>query len=227
MRFSSFKFASLTPFIIFAFTSATPSLQRSFAGCNVSQAVIPIGQSGLTVAPAGQKPINIALGVGTQNYTCSASGTFASIGAVATLFDASCIFEVIDDLTIKTITPLEIAIDILQTALGKSPTILGHHFFIDNPTGAVGVSPTFDFRSNSERGNPEAFVVTSKSEDVKSPNNPTHNVDWLQLIAIPGQGELASTIYRILTLGGQPPASCAPGCAPITVPYAANYWFFK
>lgn len=130
-----------------------------------------------------------------------------SIGALATLFDASCIVDLIEYCTSGTNTPVETTINVLQAALGKSPLILGHHYFINNPTGAAGVSPTFDFRADSEKGNPEAFVVTSKTEDVKSPVDPTQNVDWLQLTAIPGNGELASTVYRIFTLGGQPAAS--------------------
>ncbi|GJJ10925.1 hypothetical protein Clacol_005154 [Clathrus columnatus] len=219
--FSS-KTASLTLLSVLGFTIGTPLLQRAFTGCDVSQAVIPIGQTGLTPPPAGQVPIHIALGVGTQNYSCSTSGTFTSIGALATLFDASCVFEIIDYIASGE-TGGEITIAALKAALGYSPLVLGHHYFINNPTGAAGISPTFDFRADSEKGNPEAFVVTSKTEDVPSPVDPTDNVDWLQLTAIPGQGELASTVYRILTVGGQPPTSCTPGSAPITVPYAASY----
>ncbi|KIJ28773.1 hypothetical protein M422DRAFT_269898 [Sphaerobolus stellatus SS14] len=99
--------------------------------------------------------------------------------------------------------------------------------FTDNIVGLEGVSPVFDFRADSEKGNPNAFVVLSKTGDVPAPVDPTFNIDWLSLTAILGEGSLATTIDRITTLGGQPPKLCTPGSAPIAVPYAATYWFYK
>ena len=48
------------------------------SGCDVSTAVIdlPSNQTELAV-PSGEVPTYIALGIGVQNYTCSATGTFA------------------------------------------------------------------------------------------------------------------------------------------------------
>ncbi|KAF8577686.1 hypothetical protein K439DRAFT_1639485 [Ramaria rubella] len=211
-------------FSCFLGLSKASPLARAFTGCDVSNDIIPL-PSGLT-APTDAKPIFIAVGLGTQNYSCNAAGTFTSIGAVATLLDASCVFNIISAIANKD-SEASIAIDAVTAALGSSPLVLGHHYFVDNPTGAAGVSPTFDFRADSEKGNPNAFVITAKTGDIPAPTNPTTNVDWLSLAAIPGQGELASNVFRIFTLGGQPPSSCTPGSAPITVPYAANYWFFK
>lgn len=94
----------------------------------------------------------------------------------------------------------------LRATNASGPLILGHHYFVNNPTGAAGVSPAFDFRANSEMGNPNAFVITSKVGDV-APQNPSVSVDWLELAAIPGHGDLATNVFRILTLGGQPPQS--------------------
>jgi hypothetical protein len=123
--------------------------------------------------------------------------------------------------------------------------LLGHHYFVTTP-GGTGVSPTFDFRADSEKGNPNAFVISAKAGDILAPQDPKTNVDWLELKAIAGQGALAKYVFRILTIGGQPPASvrsftcpiqchfvwleiplqCTPGSAPIAVPYAANYCAF-
>jgi Protein of unknown function (DUF3455) len=96
----------------------------------------------------------------------------------------------------------------MRAALGPSPLVLGHHYFVKNPTpGGTGVSPTFDFRADSQKGNPNAFVIASKVGDITSPVDPTTNVDWLELKAIDGQGSLAKYVFRILTVSGQPPSS--------------------
>lgn len=86
--------------------------------------------------------------------------------------------------------------------------MLGQHYFIPNPSGGTGLSPKWDFTSASEKGNPEAFVVGARQGDLPDPNgDPAVNIDWLQLSAVSGQGELATTIFRIQTRGGQPPTT--------------------
>jgi len=208
---------------------AAPAAQAP-TGCDVSQDVIPVpaGQS-ILIAPANEKPIYIAAGIGTQNYSCDTTGTYTSIGAVAILYDVSCVYNAINAIGghggASSATTAIIAK--VQSALGSSPLVLGHHYFVTNPTGAAGTSPKFDFTSDSQSGNPDAFVVTAKTAGIPAPHNPTINVDWLELAAIPGQGDLAKHVFRIFTVGGQPPASCTPGSLPIEVPYIANYWFFK
>lgn len=84
------------------------SIGTRSSGCSVAgaQLNLPANQTAITV-PSGS-PIYIALGFGTQvcfsfislwlkyvmtrlqNYTCGTTGTFASAGAVAQLFDLSC-----------------------------------------------------------------------------------------------------------------------------------------
>jgi len=222
---------SLTTFILLSTSilgavKAAPA-SRGSKSCEVCSDVIPLpsGQTALT-NPTDAKPIYVAAGFGTQNYSCSAAGTYTSIGAVAELYDASCIYNAIASIASKKYSA-EAAIVAVKAALGYQPKLLGHHYFVNNPTGAAGVSPKFDFTSDSEKGDPNAYVVTAKTGDIPAPQNPTTNVDWLELKAISGQGDLAEYVFRILTLGGQPPSSCTPGSAPIAVPYAANYWFFK
>jgi hypothetical protein len=51
---------------------------------------LPANQTALAV-PAGEKTSFAALGRGVQNYTCSAAGNWTSVGAVAQLFDISCL----------------------------------------------------------------------------------------------------------------------------------------
>lgn len=52
-------------------------------------------------------------------------------------------------------------------------------------------------------------MVAGGAVNLKSPDDPTVDVDWLRLSALqfPGQGELAQTVFRVETAGGQPPSS--------------------
>ena len=91
--------------------------------------------------------------------------------------------------------------------LNHDPKVLGQHYFVPNPKPAAGspaVSPVWDFTSDSEKGNPDAFVLAAKAGDIPAPTG-KNDVDWLQLKNV--EGELADTVYRTDTKGGQPPAS--------------------
>jgi hypothetical protein len=90
-----------------------------------------LSQPSHTLAPpsADLALVMVALGKGTQNYTCGANLTAApaAIGAVAQLFDASC--AMVNDPTAGT------------KALGmieESAKSVGAHFFVD------GTTPDFD-----------------------------------------------------------------------------------
>ncbi|KAL0061861.1 hypothetical protein AAF712_011303 [Marasmius tenuissimus] len=173
--------------------------------CDVSKVNVPVGSLPDQTAPTA----HIAFGMGTQNYTCSSAGTYASAGAVASLFDMSCSHP-------KTAgaTP----------AIDPNGGLVGHHYFVTNPVNAsAGISPEWDFTSSFENAN--AFVIATRVAGVPALSSPTSNVDWLKLSGVSGQGGFASEIYRTHTFGGQPPSSCTPGSAPITVAYTAFYWF--
>ena len=130
-----------------------------------------------------------------------------SIGAVAELFDASCFFQEFPLATNTIFTETEAQ---MRSALGSHPLVLGRHYFVKNPTpGGSGVVPTFDFRADSQTGNPDAYVIATKIGDIPSPFRPSVNIDWLELKGISGQGTLAKFAFRILTSGGQPPLSAS------------------
>jgi hypothetical protein len=161
------------------------------------------------------------LGVGVQNYTCSAAGTYTSVGAVAKLFDISCllntpIFPKIQDELFK--LPPRVRDGILAAA-SRTPLYSGDHYFITNPVTGTGISPKFAQKANGGA----SFTVLGKKGGVKAPD--TTNVDWLQLSSI--AGDWATTVFRVDTKAGQPPASCTTGTPDISVAYAAKYWFFK
>jgi hypothetical protein len=84
------------------------------------------------------------------------------------------------------------------------------HFFVTSPSG-TGLSPEWDFTSVT--GNPNDFVIGAKVGDIPDPTgDPAFNIDWLALNAV--EGQLASQIFRIDTVGGQPPASVCLSIAP-------------
>lgn len=139
--------------------------------------------------------------------------TFRSTGAVAELFDISCLpkstFDAIADLAFDTwkYAPSVItALDLVNTLAPLKPVfVLGQHYFIINPLTGSGLSPKWDFTSASEAGHADAFVVGAKTGDVPAPSDADANVDWLSLKGV--EGDLASAVYRMDTRGGQPPTS--------------------
>jgi hypothetical protein len=113
---------------------------------------------------------------------------------------------------------------------------------VTSPSG-TGISPIWDFTSSgSFAGNANAYVIGAKVGDIPAPTSPTTNVDWLALNGV--QGALASKIFRIDTVSGQPPTSvrtlsfilfehriepdlqCVAGSAPISVKYTAKYYLY-
>jgi len=206
---------------------AAPSKDNNCHGaCTVpaSAFILPAGLPALTSAPR-----YTAVGVGMQNYTC-ASGKYSSIGAVARLFDASCLYGKPEFLTIENDTyniwnqrPDYYPQDTdMANQFKKDFNIdpIGNHYFAYlNGT----LSPVFDFTSTGRtKGNPNAIFFGKKIADVPSPDG-SLNVDWLALQNVSGQ--LSTMVYRIKTVKGQPPATCTPGSPNITVKYAAQYLF--
>ncbi|KAF8914680.1 hypothetical protein CPB85DRAFT_1375454 [Mucidula mucida] len=182
-------------------------------------AAFPQQGSSLT-APTGA-PKFVGLGVGTQNYTCADTGAYASAGAVATLYDISCIvdtpmYDSISDIAIDLWTSgSPNPGDVCKNSRINAPTVLGQHYFITNPVTGSGISPMWNFGSAGS-------VVAAKTGNMAAPTG-SNDVDWLALNAVEGQGTLASQIFRVDTREGQPPASCEVGSDPITVKYTALY----
>lgn len=138
------------------------------------------------------------------------------MGALAELFDASCLYgqSGFTDLSTtafkawnaSTATDVYDSGAVMSAAhVMKSPSILGQHYYITNPVTGTGLSPKWDFTSNAFAGNPAAYVVGSKVVDDPAPTNSAVNIDWIYLTNL--TGILANEVYRIDTQGGQPPAS--------------------
>ncbi|KAJ7635062.1 hypothetical protein FB45DRAFT_790570 [Roridomyces roridus] len=205
-------------------------------GCDVSRVKIklPANQTQL-VAPA-EGPSFIGLAIGVQNYTCTAAtSTWTNVGAVAELFDVSCLaasgLSDFSDLTQsvfqswQAVPPTVTILEIIDTlAPFHLQGFLGQHFFVPSPSG-TGLSPEWNFASASLAGHPNAFVIGAKVGDIPSPNGPPA-IDWLMLNNATATGVLARQIFRINTVNGDAPASCTPGEADISVKYSSTYWFY-
>ncbi|KAJ7116883.1 hypothetical protein C8R44DRAFT_738755 [Mycena epipterygia] len=182
------------------------------------------------VAPT-TAPLFVALGVGIQNYTCSSTTLkYTSTGAVASLFDISCLDTTPAFTSVQTAAfttwsaaPAGTSANTVGAKVG-APALLGYHYFVPSPTGTA-ISPKWDFTSTGAfAGNATAFVIGSKVGDVAAPADSATNVDWLALNNL--QGSLAAQIFRVDTVNGQPPTSCVAGTADISVKYTAKYFLY-
>ncbi|KAJ7277441.1 hypothetical protein C8J57DRAFT_1713782 [Mycena rebaudengoi] len=198
-----------------AVVSAGPLRPRT---CDTSALTmdLPAGQTKLvnpTTAPAF-----VLLGVGTQNYTCGAAGTYASAGAVASLFDISCL-DSSSGVEVTAFSAWSNAdASVPSASIGaqvNAPEQLGDHFFITSPSG-TGISPRWQLASS--------FVLAAKRDNIPAPNDPATNVDWLVLDKV--DGTAATQVFRVNTAGGQPPKSCTVGSDPITVKYTSKYFLY-
>ncbi|KAG2041256.1 hypothetical protein BDR03DRAFT_891623 [Suillus americanus] len=222
---------SILALVILGYADALPS-KGHLRSCDLSCArlQVPANQTQL-IAPT-YAPSFIGIGIGTQNYTCNATeSTYALVGAVAELFDSSCLYDtpafesapttVYNVWSATTGITIQEVIAILE--LTHDSTVLGQHYYVPNPVGS-GLSPKWDFTSSGvTAGNPNAYVIGAKTGDLPSSNS--SNIDNLMIKAV--EGELASEVFRVDTNGGQPPTHCAAGDSNITVKYTAQYWFFQ
>ncbi|VDB88881.1 unnamed protein product [Peniophora sp. CBMAI 1063] len=194
-------------------------------GCSVSASVLqdllPSNQTAL-IAPSSA-PRFVALGVGVQNYTCSSTGTFSNIGAIAELFDISCIAS--EPVQLKAYegwsASSQTALEFIDT-IGHRSFVLGQHYFIANPTAGGANEPKFDFTNDRLAGDTQAFAVSSRAGDIVAPTG-SGDIDWLLLNTT--SGDLAQQIFRIATVGGTDASACTAG-ETASVKYVAKYFFY-
>ncbi|RFU35742.1 hypothetical protein B7463_g608, partial [Scytalidium lignicola] len=201
--------------------------------CDLSKAVMPIASpTPLPPPSAGLTLKHVAIGRGTQNYSCATSDSStvpAAIGAVATLYNASCVASTYAD--ILTMLP-RVALEFNLTSttqrelIPSNLEISGHHFFtttttpffnLDTPAQSLGEAPC------------------SKNNTVSAPANAPIGqnnagfgaVAWLKLVTKPGATGGLQEIYRLNTAGGNPPPTCAGMPSTFEVQYGAEYWFYS
>lgn len=184
----------------------------------------PLPASALPPPPGTLK--YIALGVGTQNYTCATSTSSSipvAIGAVATLSNIRTLVQV-NPASVPSIPVLALKTAELTGTNAQNLPTLGKHFF-----NAAG-KPTFDLTG----GSPPARLTAKKVAAVPAPAGSYAGaqnegaVPWLYLTDS-GQGLSfggITDVYRVETAGGAAPANCAGMAGAFEVQYAAEYWFY-
>jgi hypothetical protein len=98
-------------------------------------------------------------------------------------------------------------------------SVLGEHYFI-KANATAPLQPKWDFIGYGKyKTNKDAFVVGAKVNQLAAPTG-AQDVPLLELKGV--DGKLATSIYRLATRGGQPPASCKSGDA-TSVKYTSHY----
>ncbi|KAF3389047.1 hypothetical protein F1880_004001 [Penicillium rolfsii] len=181
----------------------------------------------------------VALGRGTQNYSCLAATDSheprdtskpVATGAAATLFDASCIasssISLLHELPVvigrAPIGSLALLVELLSYTTNSSDLIIGEHYF-----NAAG-DPFFNLGLSGS----DSWIISKKDASVTAPKRVSHvagdtgaeDVAWLKLGFKDGHG--LKEVYRVVTYEGSAPSTCAGQKETILVDYAAEYWFY-
>ncbi|CAK7264131.1 hypothetical protein SEPCBS119000_000842 [Sporothrix epigloea] len=183
---------------------------------------------------------HVAIGRGTQNYTCDAGNATAApvaIGALATLFNASCLaaaYPDVLDLLPRVVLQFNLTNnDITAMSTRLFPTNLklsGHHYFkttttpffnLDTPTTHIGEIPCA--KNNTQKA---PSVIAHDPEADNRGQGGEAAVPWLKLVAKPGVTGSLQEVYRLQTVGGSAPTTCAGMSSEFTVQYAAQYYFY-
>jgi len=200
--------------------------------CNIGNAVLPVASpTPLPPVSAGLSLKHVAIGRGIQNYTCTSNQTAApvSIGAVATLYNATCIASTFPEL-VNILPNVALQFNLTspdQASLAPSNlAVSGHHYFQNTAT------PTFNLNTSAmDLGFAPCLKNNTVSAPVGSPKGQSGvgngAVAWLKLIAREGTTGNLEEIYRVQTAGGNPPVTCAGMPSTFSVEYAAQYWFFQ
>ncbi|RMZ79025.1 hypothetical protein DV737_g3601, partial [Chaetothyriales sp. CBS 132003] len=219
--------------------------------CDLSNVTLPTAPTPLP-SPDGLSLSLVVVGRGVQNYTCAnstAEATPVALGALATLYNASCLAANYPDLL--SMIP-NIVLNMPNPSLVDSPTTLGlsdidlsgHHFFATNTT------PTFELDSASNPSSHLGIVVGKKAANSTAPASAPQGkygaVPWLYLSAtnasetVGSQGAVRvgadvngdewKAVYRLLTAGGSNPKTCKGQNATsegFSIDYSAVYYFYK
>ena len=182
--------------------------------------------------PAGLSLFQVVIGRGTQNYTCdlaNATATPVAVGAVATLFNVSCIAADMPALLEK-LPAIALDLPIPTSDDPNSPIVQdmsGHHYFTDSTT------PFFNLDTSLHQYGMGALAKANASDApsgayVGQYGQGDGAVQWLKLAASTTDttDNKWKAIYRLNTAGGVPPTSCTGLQPAFEIQYAAEYWLF-
>lgn len=173
---------------------------------------------------------HVAIGRGTQNYTCDTTNATAipvANGAVATLYNASCLAST-QPAVLSTLTNFALQYNlpeaiVLPSKAKPNPAnllISGSHFFTPE------VVPFFNLDTDAAQ---IGTISCKKDAAVPAPADASKGqggqgqgaVPWLKLSAKDSTGNLQE-VYRLNTAGGNPPKTCNGMPAAFEVEYAAE-----
>lgn len=166
---------------------------------------------------------HVAVGRGTQNYTCDASKPDEApkaVGAVAVLYNVTCTAAMYPDVAEK-IPNMAVHFQLDDEArLGPvTMPVSGHHYFTSK-----GV-PFFNLVTDSMN---IGQVPCAKNSSAPAPSTASAGqvgdaaVPWLKLTSVEGVTGNIKEIFRVVTAGGSAPKTCKGQPNTIQVEYAAQ-----
>ncbi|KAF4301137.1 malate dehydrogenase [Botryosphaeria dothidea] len=224
--------------------SSISNVWRQAGSCDLSSVTLPLDQAPnptpLPGPSSGLVLSHVAVGRGTQNYTCagaSPSSSPTAKGAVATLFNATCQAARTPDLLYQT-PSIALAYDTpsAESALQAYDMLLsGHHYFTSDTTPFFNLDTaehsygTVACKKDAAANAPSANSTSALKSNYAAGTEGTSNGDvpWLKLAAVQDEsGYTWKEVYRLNTAGGQSPKTCDGIDGDFTVEYAATYWFY-
>ncbi|KAL8841239.1 MAG: hypothetical protein Q9205_004298 [Flavoplaca limonia] len=231
------RLSTIAPDTLSSLTSAT---------CNIGNPSMPTIPD-LPPVTQGLTLYHVAIGRGTQNYTCDPKDPNSipvAAGASATLYNTTCM---------SSIAPLAMA-QLTGSALSM-PTPKGNErlfpaqAFVSGQHYFTGPAPTFNLHTNSHNYGIQFAGLLNKVPVPEQMIQPDQNVGkdgskpvpWLKLSssnalsdtapgvaqqALSSDGSPVEEIYRVNTAGGSPPKTCDGMKKDFEVEYAAEYWFW-
>lgn len=148
-----------------------------------------------------------------------------AIGAVANLYNATCIaanypdlMEMLPNIAYKIALPA----NEYATMPPANIQLMGHHFFHDSTT------PEFNLDTTTLKQ--YGIAMTKKQDQIDAPSSAVQGengaVAWLYLATTTGTVGNYKKVYRVNTASGSPPDTCEGMSSTFEVQYAANYYFF-
>ncbi|GAB1314884.1 Malate dehydrogenase [Madurella fahalii] len=197
--------------------------------CDLSAVALPPGAADLPQPAPGLTLKHIAIGRGTQNYTCDAGDATAApkaVGALATLFNASCAAAIHPDL-VSALARASLHFSVQESESKLAPSNLavsGVHYFSEATTAFFNLDVSSSWKIGEIPCGKNASVPAPVDAQTGLANDAA--VAWLKLNAKPGATRGLREVYRVETIGGSPPATCRGLPAHFEVQYATQYWFY-
>ncbi|KAJ7703421.1 hypothetical protein B0H16DRAFT_1638790 [Mycena metata] len=176
-----FAFQLLSALSSMAFLDAATPAGLAPDTCSAAAAKmdLPANQSQL-VSPTTD-PLFVLLGVGVQNYTCSASTLTYTLTLGFDVWKSLPASFTADDFGAKIGPPLLLGVCRCRVFSSLCPNkYFQFHYFVTSPSG-TDLSPKWDFTSTGKfAGNSSAFVLGAKVGDITAPADPVVNLTGLR-----------------------------------------------